>query len=215
MGHPTLCSTRRFEKAFDHVDRNKALNAMKQHAVGKQHLAWISKLREQHILEMWLGHFTSRTFKTTTGAPKRSAREPNGVHSTGGHSACSSEKMVRKRDILQLQTGLVVLPKRGICRKSTHQNATGCSSKTVLMVEMGCTNYRIQKTQRRNIKQHGRTIQDAYKQHKTEKHGKITNNNSQRSCGSSMKQTKREDTSTAAANTGAHKERFQFAKELL
>ena len=108
MGHPTLCSTRRFEKAFDHVDRNKALHAMKQHAVGKQHLAWISKLREQHGLEMWLGHFTSRTFKTTRGAPKRSAREPNGVHSTGGHSACSSEKMVRKRDILQLQTGLVV-----------------------------------------------------------------------------------------------------------
>ena len=45
--HPTLCSADRFEKAFDHVDRNQALKAMKEHGVDKQPLAWISRLLEQ------------------------------------------------------------------------------------------------------------------------------------------------------------------------
>ena len=58
-------------KSFDHVDRNKALKAMKKHRVVKQHLAWISKPWEQHRLQMRQKDTTSQeNSKTTRGLPQ-------------------------------------------------------------------------------------------------------------------------------------------------
>ena len=87
-------------KAFDHVDRNLALKAVKEHGVGKQHLAWMSKLWEQHGLKMMLGHSTSRKIQDNEEAPKGCARKPMRelVLDTSGHGARSSElKMVDKK----------------------------------------------------------------------------------------------------------------------
>ena len=67
------------KKAFDHVDRNQGLQAMREHGGDKQHLAWISKQWVQHSSQMRLGHFESRKPKRIR-APTWSASEPHGVH---------------------------------------------------------------------------------------------------------------------------------------
>ena len=76
-GHPTLCSTNPIEDSIPTTwAETRARKAMKEHGIGNQHLAWISKLWEQHSLDMRLRHFTSRKFKTTNWRPQRAPESP-------------------------------------------------------------------------------------------------------------------------------------------
>ena len=93
------------KKAFDHVDRNQALKAMKEHGVDRQHLIWISKLLEHHSLQMRPGHYEPRRFKNKE-ASTRSARKPHVVHITGGHQASSTEPPKLKNKI-KMRTSIV------------------------------------------------------------------------------------------------------------
>ena len=56
---PTFLAQMDLKKAFDHVGRNKAPEALGEHEVRRQHTAWTSELWEQHPLEMRLGPHSS------------------------------------------------------------------------------------------------------------------------------------------------------------
>ena len=72
-------------------------------------------------VQMWLGHITSRTFRTTRGVPQGAPERPLvfTMHHSDGHCALSTEKNngSNKRERTRLPCGRVVLPNRGICRE--------------------------------------------------------------------------------------------------
>ena len=64
------------KKAFDHVDREAAHQALREHGVGVHHQAWLAKLWQEHTLEMRLGKYTSQRFTTSRGLPQGAPESP-------------------------------------------------------------------------------------------------------------------------------------------
>ena len=89
-----------------------ALKAMKEHGVDKQHLAWISKLWEQHGLQMRPGHVGSNNSKRQGDSRKERQKAQSCSHCWLTQCKQRWTKMVEQRE--RLQTGRMVFPKRGI-----------------------------------------------------------------------------------------------------
>ena len=64
------------KKAFDHVNRDKALQALKAKGVSSHHLAWMSKMWQEHSLVMKMGGYETQRFKTTRGLPQGAPESP-------------------------------------------------------------------------------------------------------------------------------------------
>ena len=91
-----------------------ALKAMKEHGVDKQHLAWISKLREQHGLQMRPGHVGSNNSKRQGDSRKERQKAQWCSHCWWTQCKQRWTKMVEQRETIRLHTGRMVFPKRGI-----------------------------------------------------------------------------------------------------
>ena len=112
-GIPLLRSTNRLEKKRSTMwTETPALKAMKEHGVDKQHLAWISKLREQHGLQMRPGHVGSNNSKRQGDSRKERQKAQWCSHCWLTQCKQRWTKMVEQRE--RLQTGRMVFPKRGI-----------------------------------------------------------------------------------------------------
>lgn len=64
------------KKAFDHVDRSAAVDALKLQGASLHTIAWIVKLWMEHSLEMRMGPVTSQRFATTRGLPQGAPESP-------------------------------------------------------------------------------------------------------------------------------------------
>ena len=64
------------KKAFDHVDRERALQALRRKGASRHHLAWLAKMWQEHSLEMKMGGYNTSRFQTTRGLPQGAPESP-------------------------------------------------------------------------------------------------------------------------------------------
>ena len=75
-GEPLYVAQLDLKKAFDHVDRGAAIDALKLQGASLHTIAWITQLWDSHSLEMRMGSITTERFETTRGLPQGAPESP-------------------------------------------------------------------------------------------------------------------------------------------